>query len=62
MGFEMGDRACVVKGALDGYYGHIRSTRPCVGIRIQANGCGETNPRFLSGEWFLPLDYLAHID
>lgn len=69
MSFQIGDRIGVVKGGLDGYYGRVSArvrnvggARPYVGVRIQANGLGETNPRFTGGEWFLPLDYLEHID
>jgi hypothetical protein len=70
MRFEVGHRIAVVKGALQGYYGHVTDhvlspkdlSLIGIGIRLQGDRYGENNPRFLSGEWFLPVDYLEHID
>lgn len=60
--YRIGDRVGVVKGSLQGYYGHVTSAQPCIGIQLMGDRFGENNPRFLSGEWFLPDDYYEHID
>lgn len=61
-GWRLGQRVGVVKGCLQGYYGHVTTTHPCVGIRLQGDRYGESNPRFFTGEWFLPTDYLEYVD
>jgi ribosomal protein L24 len=65
-GFAVGDRIGIVKGSLQGYYGHVIHTYPnlltVIGVRLQGDRYGENNPRFLSGEWYMPTHYFEHID
>lgn len=69
--FRVGDRVGVVKGCLAGYYGHVTDriiaprlpfTVTGVLVRLIGDLHGENNPRFLTHEWALPLDYVEHVD
>lgn len=70
MTLRIGDRIGVVKGALQGYYGHVSDfvlsvpdrKLSGVGVRLKGDSLGENNPRFIGTEFFLPLDYVEHID